>query len=121
MKPMTEHVEGMKYYPDPIAAFNDGCLMDLRFRVAMQFCQAMITSAAALDTPAESIAHHALRTAESLFKQGVELGWIDDLPESSNLNAATKRHLERNVNCQMHQQKYVQAEQAGAIRPTMNG
>lgn len=116
-----ENKGGMKYYPDPIAAFNDGCLMDLRFRVAMQLTAAMMANNGALDCGSESIAGHALRIAAALFEQGQELGWITDLPESTNLTKAMRDHLERNVEAQLFQQQVVQRKQSSQLRPVFNG
>lgn len=109
------------YYPDPIAAFADGCLMDIRIRVALQFTQSMLSSGRGSEYLPEALAKTALDVADELFSQGKARGWIEPLPESGEINAATKRHLERNVNSQLHQQKYAQAINSSTIRPVMNG
>lgn len=112
------HIE---YYPDPLAAYADGCVMDLRFRTALQFVNSIMSSGEAMHTASASIASHALDVVDSLFDQGKTLGWIADLPASSELNSDTKRHLERYVKAQLYQQKVAQQEQAGAVRTVLNG
>lgn len=111
----------LEYPPDPIAAFNDGCLMDIRMRVALEFAKAMLGNATSFERPAHEIANHALNTAKCLFDEGKRVGWVEPLPTSGEITEETKRHLERNINCQIHQQTYGQRQQAGAVRPIMNG
>jgi hypothetical protein len=111
----------IEYYPDPLAAYADGCVMDLRFRTALQFVNSMLSSGRALEATPGSIASHALDVVDNLFDQGKTLGWIAGLPASSELNSDTKRHLERHVKAQLYQQKVAQQEQAGAVRTVLNG
>ena len=115
------HDHSIEFFPDPLAAFNEGCVMDLRFRTAMQFCHGLMTSGVAMEYTPEQVSAYALNLADDLFAQGKSRGLIAPLPEGSELNAATKRHLERNVHMQLYQQQYAQREQSGAVRPIMNG
>lgn len=114
----------MEYYPDPIGAFNDGCLMDLKFKTAISFANSILLSGAGHDSTSQNVAAFAIGVSEELFKIGKERGLIQSLPESGELNAAMKRHLERAVNAQLYQQTVAQREQRSQLRPVglpMNG
>lgn len=111
----------IEYYPDPVGAFNDGCLMDLRFRTAMQLTAAMLQSGQPMSWSPHEISSHAINIVDELFSKGKEKGWIEPLPESGEINSAMRRHLERAVKAQLYQQQIAQREQASAVRPIMNG
>ena len=113
--------DGMKYYPDPIAAFQDGCLMDLRLRFAMKLLEGGAIGGHATHDGMAKIAGSALELAGELFKQAEVNGWIQPLSESGELTHDMKRHLERAVKSQLYQQKVAQREQAGEVRTVLNG
>ena len=115
----------IEFYPDVIAAFSDGCVMDLRVRLAVDFIKAMISSDTQGSFSIDQMANTGLSLAGSLIAQAKASGLIAPLPESGELNAQTKRHLERAVNAQMYQQKYAQRQQQDELRlaggMTLNG
>jgi hypothetical protein len=109
--------EPMKYPPNPLTAFENGCMMDLRLRLAVEFVKASLASPIDCEVESEFVKQH-LDLAEQLFDQAEERGWVQPMPDDNgHLSAGLRDHIERNVNAQVHQQTSMQRQAERAVRP----
>jgi hypothetical protein len=65
------------------------------------------------------LATNARELASSLFEQGEARGWVELLPDDSELPAGLRAHIERNVKAQMYQQMMANFFQAAAAPRVM--
>lgn len=98
-------------YPmSSLVALNDGCVLDLRVNFAMQL---LCAPGFACDGPVQSVAHRALKIADSLLEQAAEKGWVNSLPLTADLPLVEVAHVKRNgvaqVISQMAAGEYAQA------------
>jgi hypothetical protein len=121
------------FWGDVLQSFPIGLQMDLRARLALEFLKAgafvnlgpnigatvrpgdesrSSTLEAAIENPARQLVGFALDVAAELVDQGFARGLMKALPETGNINAATKKHIERNVRAQLYQQEIAQKIQA---------
>ena len=99
--------ENMKYPPNPLAAFENGCLMDLRTRLAIELIKSPWATGAYVIAPAD-LASAAISTIHELFVDAEKRGWIEPLSDNGEINSAMRRHLERGVAAQLYQQEHSQ-------------
>jgi hypothetical protein len=103
------------YFGDVLQSFGNGVQLDLRVKLAIEFLKAPVSQTAG--SPAEVVTF-ALNLATELLDQSHARGLIKDLPEDNELNAPTRKHLERNVRMQLFQQQAaarIQAEPANHL------
>lgn len=112
---------GMLYPDNVLEAFRNGCLLDLRVRLAVSFLNTspLFYGLASGDT--KDIAKYALTLAEDLLRQAAERGWLEPLPapEDTELDAQLRAQAKRTATYQMLQQleaqKVAAAEQSGIV------
>lgn len=98
VKDVTE--ERMKYPTNPLNAINEGCLVDVRVKMATDFLKAGETIQA--ESAAEA-ARMALDLADEVMRQADERGWVQPLDnDTSEMPKSVKRHVEVNVRMQLH-------------------
>lgn len=134
---MTRTGDEVFYHQNVFAAFENGCELDLRVRLALEFIKSpaatLVELASDIDpvlTPV-SVAEFFLDLAGAVMEGAHRRGWVHDLPETSELTSPMRKHIERNVRAQIHQQVAgqkiaqedagrVMAMPAGAIPPRAN-
>lgn len=116
-----------KYSQDVISAFQNGCGLDLRVRLATQFlCSPMFTGAAVGEDaiPSKVIAGRALAIATELVDLAHDRGLIEPIMPDTGLDQLTREHFARVGAAQVHQQlganKEAQANQ-GRVAVPMQG
>jgi hypothetical protein len=125
--------ESERYWGDVLQSFGTGVQMDLRLRLALEFLKAgtfvnlgqaiaaimpnpipvqnalggtdMIEVRWNADQYPKYLVRFALDLATEVVNEGWERGLMKDLPETGELNQATKKHIERNVRAQLYQQQ----------------
>lgn len=111
---------GVKYAHNVLEGFGNGCLLDLRVRVALDLLKSpMFTHADELQGPgtAEQLARFALDIAGSLLEQAEARGWVEELPEDAGLNRQCRLQAERTARYQVLQQiagSRIAADEAGS-------
>jgi hypothetical protein len=91
------------YFGDVLQSFANGLQLDLRVKLAIEFMKAHPCSGA----PAEGAAY-ALDLATALIAEAGKRGLLKDLPEDTELNAPTRRHIDRQIRAQVYQQQAAQ-------------
>jgi hypothetical protein len=118
----------MDYPGNVLNALNDGCVMDLKMRLAIEFAKAMLASGP--DESPEDVAGFAASTADFLVKLCEDNAWIEAVPEGAEIPSVVKNQVKRNAAAQAIAQfhaKKVSAELAGPLMrmpgmpPGMNG
>jgi hypothetical protein len=90
------------YFGDVLQSFANGVQLDLRVKLAIEFLKSWPAA-----TP-----EAALDAAARLLEVAAERGLMKDMPEESDLNTPTKRHLERQIRMQVFQQQAAQRIQS---------
>lgn len=97
VKDVTE--ERLKYPTNPLNAINEGCLVDVRVKMAADFIKAN----AITDGTAAEVAAMALELADEVMRQADERGWVQPLDiDTSEMPKSVKRHVEMNVRMQLY-------------------
>jgi hypothetical protein len=126
------------YRQSALNGFENGCLLDLRVRIAMDLLKgplfANVVAEGVEFPPMESspggIACHALDIASELLKQAEARGWVDPLPDDGGLNRAGRLQASRvgrfGAVQQMEAQKAMAEDQGrvsavGPLGRTFNG
>lgn len=114
--------EAMKYPSNPLTAMDQGCMLDLRVKLAVDILKSPMFTTAITESPAQ-IASTALDIATELLSLGEERGLVAPLPDHSELTAVLKRHIERSVRAQLFQQQCGQrfSREDGAITVVPSG
>lgn len=110
------------FYPqDPINGFLQGCLLDLRVRLAIDFLKGPSFELCVSGMKVEDAAGLALRLADEILKQGAEKGWVTSIPEDGEIGPALRAQAKRNAIYQVVQQmeanKAMTAEQSSIAVP----
>jgi hypothetical protein len=95
------------YFGNVLSAFENGVQMDLRMKLAIEFLKAPsfpFAHAVEGGVDAEASVLDALNLASQIFSQAAERGWVKDLPDTGELSAPMRRHLERALRAQAFQQ-----------------
>ena len=98
------------YFGDVLGSFANGVQLDLRVKLAVDFLKA--SGDAIFDGAPRETATLALDLATELLAQAQERGLMKSLPEDSELNAPTKRHIERQIRMQVFQNQAAQRIQS---------
>jgi hypothetical protein len=98
----------MKYPQSILSAYENGCVMDMQLRIAVELLKAKPT----LDPSA------ALDLVEALFAEAEKRDLIAELPKDGKIDEALMYHAERQVALQMHQNATIAQLQsrAGAVK-----
>lgn len=125
---MTRTGDEVFYHQNVFSAFENGCELDLRVRLALEFIKSpaatLVELASEIDpvlTPA-SVAKFFLDLAGAVMEQSVARGWVHDLPDHTELSSPMRKHIERNVRAQVHQQvaaNRIAQEDAGRVMPVV--
>jgi len=102
-------------FGDPLMDYQNGVRMDLRLKLAIEFlkadtvpCSVNTFRSARVDATVALLiaerAGYALDLAGALIEQASERGWLKELPETAELSARERRHVERQVRTQLEQQ-----------------
>lgn len=110
------------FYPqDPINGFLQGCLLDLRVRLAIDFLKAPSFELSLSGMKVEDAAGLALRLADEILAQGAANGWVTSIPEDGEIGPALRAQAKRNAQYQVVQQmeanKAMTAEQSSIAVP----
>lgn len=118
------------YHQNVFAAFENGCELDLRVRLALEFIKSPAATLVELASDVEpvltpaGVAKFFLDLAQAVMEQSVERGWVHDLPETAELSAPMRKHIERNVRAQVHQQvcgQRIAQEDQARVMPVVGG
>jgi hypothetical protein len=91
-------------YPTPLlAAINDGCVLDMRVRLAIELLKVPGFESEA-DVNIATRVDAALTTAEVLFERATQRGWIADLPLDDSIPPLELAHIRRNAVAQVEGQ-----------------
>jgi hypothetical protein len=95
----------MDYPGNVLNALNDGCVMDLRVRLAIQFIVGGMIPVppgpdCVLAEPSQAVAFFALDVAERLVALGVERGYIAAMPEGHEIPGVVKSQVKRSAEAQ---------------------
>lgn len=95
-----------KYFGDVLASFQNGLMLDLRVRLAVDMLKAPImqTIAGNPNHSAKSLAAFALDLSTALLELAEERELTKELPDDTGLNAGMRHHLERNARAQVFSQ-----------------
>jgi hypothetical protein len=113
------------YPQDPINGFLQGCLLDLRVRLAIDFLKSPLFTALTAEITnqmheanvraEEAVAGFSLNLADEILKQGAARGWVTPISEDGEIGPALRAQAKRNALYQVVQQleanKAAQAEQ----------
>jgi hypothetical protein len=113
-------------YPTPyLNALPDGCVMDMRVKLAMEIIKTpgYIKIFAAQNTSDDETAKNAsacaLNIAEALYAEAERRQLVEDLPSHADLTKDELNHIRRqaagNVIGQLHAQKVAASEQASQV------
>lgn len=112
--------EGVLYPHNVLEGFQNGCLLDLRVRLAVEIakspvCQGMASMwnspILAADIPPQ-IAIFALNLAEAITAEAESRGWIQPLPTDTQLDDVVESQAKRTGQFQAAQQHYAQKHMA---------
>ena len=86
-----------KYRHNVLEGFGNGCLLDLRVRIAIGLLEKspLLGSSACADATPDEVAGYALDVATELLRQADERGLIEDLPEDEGLNSQVRKQAAR--------------------------
>ena len=98
------------YWGNVLNAFEAGVQMDLRLRLAIDFLKSPGMFSPASMGDEGKLARSGLDLATALLDEAAARGLVKDLPDTGEINAATKRHIERGVSAQVHQVEVQQRE-----------
>lgn len=108
---MSDATEVKLYKQNVLSGFDNGCLLDLRVRLAIEFIKA---SRLNFDIPAEVCACYALDLASEVLSQADAKGLIEPLPDGSAISAEVRAQAGRmarfNVVQQLEMQRAAQDE-----------
>ena len=90
-KDVEANDRSVKYPHNVLEGFANGCLLDLRVRLAIEFLKGGVISV----TEARPAAHVALDLANELMAEAERRGWVEPLPEDAVLNSAVKKQARR--------------------------
>lgn len=99
-----------KYLGNVLASFENGCQIDLRVKLAIEFLKSPYFAGAAvgLEEQDEEIARrdalHALDLASALIEEGQARGLVLPLPDHGELTSSLRKHIERGARAQVYQQ-----------------
>lgn len=115
------------YRQNVLDGFPNGCLLDLRVRLAMEVLRGPLLSNVPMTADgddsfhAQRLAHMALAMTTELLATADAAGLIESLPEDGNLNAPMKKQAQRIGAFQFEQQASAQRmardEQSGVVSP----
>lgn len=96
--------DGAKWFGNELSAFERGVQLDYRVLLAIEFLKSeTFAGAGRLDKPDIDYAvDKALHMADAVMANAALRGWVKELPETGELTAATKRHIERTVRANVH-------------------
>lgn len=96
----------MKYPGNLLNEFENGCSMDLRLKLAIEFLKAGIAPNYLPDGThsTELQARAALDLSEALLAEAEKRGLVAPLPDHSDLPPNLLRQIERNIAAQVYQQ-----------------
>lgn len=114
-----------KEYPDNVLeGFRNGCLLDLRVRLAVEFLKGPMFRMAFVEHEPVDIAVCALQIADELLNYAENCGWITPLPTESEIGPAlrlqAKLTAQFNALQQIEGQKAMQDE-VGKVVPVSPG
>jgi hypothetical protein len=108
----------MEYPNSVLTSFENGAMLDLRLRLAIEFLKTPLFEHAlevrpdgagvTVQQPPAKVALDALDLAEALIAEGVTRGWVKALPDGDDLPAPLVRHIKRSVRANVLQQMFGQ-------------
>lgn len=122
-----------KYWGNVLSAFEAGVQMDLRLRLAMDFLKSpYFEGGPGVHPDAQRDAALALDLATALVEEAAARGMLKPMPETGEINAALRHHVERTVRVNAHGQitgqrimreenSGVMAAGASIMHPGLNG
>lgn len=99
---MVEGLEGEvteRYFGDVLGSYANGVQLDLRVKLAVDFLKS--PWAAQHSTNAKSLVAAALALSTELLEQASALDLIASLPDTNELSAPMRRHIERATRAQI--------------------
>ncbi|HUP07672.1 MAG TPA: hypothetical protein VMU47_11005 [Caldimonas sp.] len=102
--------QGETYFGNVLSAIERGAQMDLRVHIAVdivkspiiqEFAGQKLTNMGYIETG--ELAAFALDLADQLVSQAASRGWVKPMPETGDIPASLKRHIERSVSAGLHQ------------------
>lgn len=115
----------IKYPSNPLTAIENGCLLDLRVKLAVEFLKGDGITALDFDDkvdPARAHAVYALDLATALLQVAEERELVSPLPETDELTGSVRRHVGRNGRAaleQNHAAQRIKRESGSPIRVAM--
>lgn len=109
----------MKYPHNPIDAFQNGAILSLEVRIALELLKSSPMFHGIAGAPLEpelakkvplAVAVFALDAAEALLEEGVRRGFVEAMPDGTDLAAPVKKHAARMGKFQATQQIAGQSE-----------
>jgi len=88
-------LNALRYPHNPLEGFANGCLLDLRVRIAIDLLKASPMYAKTGKETPFSIAVHALHVAQELMAEAERRGWVAPLPVEGELSPALKAQAAR--------------------------
>lgn len=91
-----------KYPANPLSAIENGCLLDLRAKLAIEFLKTSDLVADLGVTPRDA-AVRTLDIAEALLEEAYTRDLVHVLPPNGEISEAVKFHIERSIRAQIYQ------------------
>jgi hypothetical protein len=93
--------EQVVYFGNVLSAFENGVQLDLRVKLAVDFLKS--PSFQVKPMWEHEAAKSALDLADKLLAEALDRGWVRALPDTGEISALLKRHIERSVAAAAHQ------------------
>ena len=115
-----------RYLQNALDGFPNGCMLDLRVRLAVDFIRnSTLFTGATLTNPEKDVAAYALNLSTALLELAKERGLIEPLPAGPELDEHLKVHADRNARFQVESnlagQRYAQNLTSGLAVPRAPG
>lgn len=111
-----------RYFGDVIQDFPNGCQLDLRVKLAVEFLKSGMVPVS-IEDQAKVAADYALDLATELLATADSRGLVRELPEDDGINAPTRAHLKRNIRAQVFAQvegqRMAAEEQSPVLAPRL--
>lgn len=94
------------YFGSPITNFENGCQLDLRVKLAIEFMKsdgALAVPSAVAERP-DTFARYSLDLFTELLAQASRHGFVKPLPDTDEVPAALQRHIRQSVRASIYQQ-----------------
>ena len=101
---MDQESGGVLYPSNVLEGFGLGALLDLRVRFAHDYLMHSQLLNTGSGIPTRDVAAYALELADELLTQGRAAGWVQDLPEDSELDGQLRAQAARTAKFQVLQQ-----------------